>query len=156
MEATLALSRLWVFGHCFQVIVEPIRCGGCACVSFDTMHDDPAIVGGLGEPVADYPMKRAVPTRCPVPPASRRENTSGSNRMNAADTLTIANNLEAAGVERRQAEALAKAMHETASASRSELATKADLAGLESRLVKWGVALAGAVVVILGLIIRWP
>ena len=76
--------------------------------------------------------------------------------MNAADTLTIANNLEAAGVERRQAEALAKAMHETASAYRSELATKADLAGLESRLVKWGVALAGAVVVILGLIIRWP
>ena len=93
--------------------------------------------------------------------------------MNAAtfDTLKVARDLEAAGVERRQAEAHATAIVNTvrdaAAASHTDLATKADLAALESRLiamfierenrlVKWAVALAGAVVIILGVLIRWP
>ena len=54
--------------------------------------------------------------------------------MSAAtfDTLTAARELEAAGIERRQAEAIAEGMREAAdaaaSADRAELATKADLA----------------------------
>ena len=78
--------------------------------------------------------------------------------MNAGafDTLTAARNLEAAGVERSQAEAIAKAIRD----GQGELVTKdhldAKLADLENRLVKWAVALAGATVVILGILIRWP
>ena len=78
--------------------------------------------------------------------------------MNASafDTLTAARNLEAAGVERSQAEAIAKAIRD----GQGELVTKdhldAKLAALENRLVKWAVALAGAVVIILGVLIRWP
>ena len=49
--------------------------------------------------------------------------------MNAStfDTLTAAQDLEAAGFERRQAEALAKAMRDAGQADRASLATKADL-----------------------------
>ena len=78
--------------------------------------------------------------------------------MNASafDTLTAARNLEAAGVERSQAEAIAKAIRD----GQGELVTKdhldAKLADLENRLVKWAVALAGAAVIILGILIRWP
>ena len=60
--------------------------------------------------------------------------------MSAAtfDTLTTARKLEAAGVERRQAEAHAEALREAVSADRDALATKADLdaklAELETRL----------------------
>ena len=60
--------------------------------------------------------------------------------MSAAtfDTLTTARKLEAAGVERRQAEAHAEALREAVSADRDALATKADLdaklAALETRL----------------------
>ena len=43
------------------------------------------------------------------------------------DSLTAARDLEVAGFERRQAEALAKAMRDVAGASREDLATKADL-----------------------------
>ena len=43
------------------------------------------------------------------------------------DSLTAAHDLEAAGFERRQAEALAKAMRDVAGADREEFATKADL-----------------------------
>ena len=43
------------------------------------------------------------------------------------DSLTAARDLEVAGCERRQAEALAKAMRDVAGASREELAAKADL-----------------------------
>ena len=54
------------------------------------------------------------------------------------DTLTTARKLEAAGVERRQAEAHAEALREAVSADRDALATKADLdaklAALETRL----------------------
>ena len=56
----------------------------------------------------------------------------------AFDTLTTARKLEAAGVERRQAEAHAEALREAVSADRDALATKADLdaklAALETRL----------------------
>ena len=46
----------------------------------------------------------------------------------AFDTLTTARELEAAGIERRQAEAIAEGMRRVAGADRAELATKADLA----------------------------
>ena len=80
------------------------------------------------------------------------------------DTLGAARELEAAGIERRQAEAIAEAIAGAiAGAIRNgegDLVTKdhfdARLAELESRLVKWAVALAGAVVVILGVHIRFP
>ena len=48
--------------------------------------------------------------------------------------LAAARALEAAGVDRRQAEAHAEALREAATADRNELATKADLAGLEARM----------------------
>ena len=63
--------------------------------------------------------------------------------------LAAARDLEAVGVERRQAEAHAEALRQVASAGRDELATKADVAGLraeiaqlETRLIKWGIGLA--------------
>ena len=72
------------------------------------------------------------------------------------DTLGAARELEAAGIERRQAEAIAGAIRN----GEGDLVTKdhldARLAGLENRLVKWAVALAGAVVVIPGVLIRFP
>ena len=56
--------------------------------------------------------------------------------MNTAtfDTLTTARKLEAAGVERRQAEAHAEALRRAVSADRDEFATKADLAGVRDEL----------------------
>lgn len=79
------------------------------------------------------------------------------------DTLSASRALQDAGMDRGQAEAIAGAIRD----GQGELVTKehldAKLAGLESRLseresrlVKWAVALAGAVVVILGLLIRLP
>ena len=53
----------------------------------------------------------------------------------AFDTLSAARDLEAAGFERRQAEALAGAVRQASAADREALATKADLADHESRLV---------------------
>ena len=56
----------------------------------------------------------------------------------AFDTLRIARDLEAAGIERHQAEAHAEALRSVAQSARAESATKADLeaaaAGLEARL----------------------
>ena len=52
----------------------------------------------------------------------------------AFDTLTTARELEAAGVERRQAEAIAEGMRRAVSADRDALATKADLAGIRDEL----------------------
>jgi len=46
---------------------------------------------------------------------------------NTFDTLSAARELEAAGIERRQAEAIAEGMRRAATADRDELATKADL-----------------------------
>ncbi|MCY4286960.1 MAG: hypothetical protein OXC65_16665 [Thiotrichales bacterium] len=77
------------------------------------------------------------------------------------DTLTAARELETAGVERPQAEAIAAQLRAAASADRDELATKADLAVfatkgdltvLEVRMVKWaiGLAFAGSAVVLVG------
>ena len=75
---------------------------------------------------------------------------------NTFDTLSAARELEAAGVERRQAKTIAKAIRD----GQGDLVTKdhldAKLADLENRLVKWAVALTGAVVIILGVLIRWP
>ena len=48
--------------------------------------------------------------------------------------LEAARALEAAGVERRQAEAHAEALRQAATADRDELATKADLVALEARM----------------------
>ena len=54
--------------------------------------------------------------------------------MSAAtfDTLSAARALEAAGIERKQAEAIAEGMRRAVSADRGELATKADLADLRA------------------------
>ena len=55
--------------------------------------------------------------------------------MSAAfDTLRIARDLEAAGVERRQAEAHAEALRIVADSARAEAATKADLATTAAKL----------------------
>ena len=81
----------------------------------------------------------------------------------AFDSLTAARDLEAAGFDRSQAEAIAGAIRN----GQGELVTKdhldAKLADLETRLierenrlVKWAVALAGAVVIIPGVLIRFP
>ena len=83
----------------------------------------------------------------------------------AFDTLTTARKLEAAGVERRQAEAHAEALRRAVSADREQLATKAGLAGLraglaglESRMYRalWiqAAALIGTQLVIAGKRIR--
>ena len=50
----------------------------------------------------------------------------------AFDTLTAARDLEAAGIERRQAEAIAGTVRTAAAADRDALATKADLAELRA------------------------
>lgn len=50
------------------------------------------------------------------------------------NALTTTRDLEAAGFERKQAEALAEAMHRAATAERDELAAKADLAELRADL----------------------
>ena len=69
------------------------------------------------------------------------------------DTLSAARKLEAAGVERRQAEAIAEGMREAVSADRDALATKADLdaklAGLEARMYRALWIQGGAIVAIL-------
>ena len=61
----------------------------------------------------------------------------------AFDTLTATRTLEAAGIERIHAEAIAATIRDAAGADREELATKADLAALEDRLeAKLATALA--------------
>ena len=52
------------------------------------------------------------------------------------DTLKAIRSLEAAGIERRQAEAHAEALRDAATADHEELATKADIAALRSE-VRW-------------------
>ena len=54
----------------------------------------------------------------------------------AFDTLTAARDLEAAGIERRQAEAIAGTVRTAAAADREALATKADLAELRADLAE--------------------
>ena len=48
--------------------------------------------------------------------------------------LEAVQNLEAAGIERKHAEAIAGTVRQAINADRDELATKGDLAGLESRI----------------------
>ena len=69
--------------------------------------------------------------------------------MTTLDTAAIVRDLEAAGVERRQADAIAEGMRRAAAAGQDELVTKADVASLraeiaqlETRLIKWGIGLA--------------
>ncbi len=50
------------------------------------------------------------------------------------DTLTVVRDLEAAGVERRQAEAHAEALRQAIATDRDNLATKADLAKIDGTL----------------------
>ena len=70
----------------------------------------------------------------------------------AFDTLTTARELEAAGVERRKAEAIAEGMRRAVSADRDALATKTDLVALEARLTWRLVGIATATVVAVKLI----
>ena len=53
----------------------------------------------------------------------------------AFDALTAARKLEAAGVERRQAEAHAETLREAISVDRDELATKGDIAATKADLM---------------------
>ena len=85
--------------------------------------------------------------------------------MNAAifDTHAAVKALRDAGLDEAPAVAIVNTVRDAASADHSDLATKADIvevkadvAALEARLVKWGVGLAGAVVIILGVLMRWP
>ncbi len=57
--------------------------------------------------------------------------------------------LEAAGIERRQAEAIAEGMREAATADRDELATKTDHAALEARMYRALWIQGGTIVAIL-------
>ena len=54
----------------------------------------------------------------------------------AFDTLATAREIEAAGVERREAEAHAEALRRAVSANRDALATKADLADLKADMLE--------------------
>ena len=71
----------------------------------------------------------------------------------AVDTLAVARDLEAADIGRRQAEAIAGAMHRVAGTTDGTLATKADLAALEARLMRFyfGASVA-QIAVIVGLL----
>ena len=71
----------------------------------------------------------------------------------AVDTLAVARDLEAADIGRRQAEAIAGAMYRVAGATDDTLATKADLAALEVRLMRFyfGASVA-QIAVIVGLL----
>ena len=80
--------------------------------------------------------------------------------MNTApfDTLSAARDLEAAGIERRQAEAIAGTVRQATAADREALATKADLAGLRADLYRalWiqAATLIGAQIAIAGFVVH--
>ena len=65
------------------------------------------------------------------------------------NALEVAREPKAAGIEDAQAEVLAEAMRKAASADRDELATKADLAALESKMYRALLIQGGAIVAIL-------
>lgn len=54
----------------------------------------------------------------------------------AFNPLAVARDLEAAGVDRRQAEAHAEALRQAATADRDEFVTKADLTALKARMYR--------------------
>ena len=56
--------------------------------------------------------------------------------VSAFDTLAASRNLESAGMDRAQAEAVATELATAARAQRENLATKAGLAALENRILK--------------------
>ena len=62
--------------------------------------------------------------------------------------LAVARDLETAGMDRRQAEAIAEGMRQAASADRADLATRADLEPLATKAelaaVKWMVGFLAA------------
>ncbi len=64
----------------------------------------------------------------------------------AFDTLETMRDLEAAGVERAQAEAIAGAVRKAAAADRDALATKADIANLRADVYRALWMQAGAIV----------
>ena len=70
--------------------------------------------------------------------------------MAVLDTLAIAQDLETAGMERRQARAVTQAVAAAGEAGRDDLVTKADLqaglASLEARL-RWRLVVAAGVIV---------
>lgn len=72
--------------------------------------------------------------------------------MNARtfDTLTAARKLEAAGIERAQAEAIAEGMRHAAAADRAELVTRGEF---YRALWIQGAAIVGAQIAIAGLIV---
>ena len=70
------------------------------------------------------------------------------------DTLAVARDLEAAGVDRRQAEAHAEALRQAVSAGRDELATGADIARIDGSIaavrtelgiIRWVVGIQSAI-----------
>ena len=67
--------------------------------------------------------------------------------VSAFDTLATVRDLEAAGVERRQAEAHAEALRQAIGADRGELATKADVADLKADMLKVAIGVAIGVVI---------
>ena len=67
--------------------------------------------------------------------------------VSAFDTLATVRDLEAAGVERRQAEAHAEALRQAIGADRGELATKADVADLKADMLKAAIGVAIGVVI---------
>ena len=74
----------------------------------------------------------------------------------AFDTLETVCDLEAAGVERAQAEAIAGAVRKAAGADRDALATKADIAALEARMYRALWMQAGAIVAVVALVKLLP
>lgn len=80
----------------------------------------------------------------------------------AIDTLQIADDLEAAGLERQQAKAIAHAVRQgrgdlATKGDLAELATKAELATLETRLTWRMLAIAGFIIAAIKLLppISW-
>ena len=73
------------------------------------------------------------------------------------DTLAAARALEAAGIERKQAEAHANVLRQAATADRADLATKTDLTELREVLrselatIRWAIGLLAAFVFAIGL-----
>ena len=66
------------------------------------------------------------------------------------DTAATVRNLEAAGVERKQAEAIAAAVRTASEAGRDDLATKTDLAVLEASLkaeLTWRMVIMAGVII---------
>ncbi len=75
----------------------------------------------------------------------------------AFDTYAAAKTLREAGFDERQAEAAVAVMRDATAAERDTLATKADLANLETRLVRFVFAVAaGQAVLIVGLLKLLP